>query len=253
MRSLTIFAALALGLGAARAEIKKSWVEYTHGDTKLKAYVVQDDAIQGRRPAIFMIHAREGMTERTREMADAWAKLGYVVFAADIFGYGQGVLPKTPEEMAAQTSIYTKDRMHGRARAQAGFDALLKMPNVDASKIAMVGYCFGGDLGTEFGAGGAPVAANITIHGSFRERAPGWGKDLKGRFIILHGAEDKNYPLTTVAQVVDELRANAKDFLVEIYSKTEHGFSTPKNKDEERSNTRSIATAAAQMKEIFGM
>ena len=89
MRSLTIFAALALGLGAARAEIKKSWVEYTHGDTKLKAYVVQDDAIQGRRPAIFMIHAREGMTERTREMADAWAKLGYVVFAADIFEIGR--------------------------------------------------------------------------------------------------------------------------------------------------------------------
>ena len=76
---------------------------------------------------------------------------------------------------------------------------------------------------------------------------------LKGRFIILHGAEDKGYPLTTVAKVVDELRANAKDFLVEIYSKTEHGFSTPKNKDEERSNTRSIATAAAQMKELFGM
>ena len=77
--------------------------------------------------------------------------------------------------------------------------------------------------------------------------------DLKGRFIILHGAEDKGYPLTTVAKVVDELRGHKKDFLVEIYANTEHGFSTPKNKDEERSNARSIATAAAQMKELFGM
>ena len=92
--SILTSAVLALAAGAAQAEIKKSWVDYTHGDAKLKAYLVQDDAIQGKRPAIFMIHAREGMTERTREMADNWARLGYVVFAADIFGFGQGILPK---------------------------------------------------------------------------------------------------------------------------------------------------------------
>src|SRR5262249_14468097 len=52
-----------------------------------------------------------------------WAKLGYVSFAADIFGYGQGVLPKDVAEMQAQTAIYTKDRTLVRARTQAGFEA----------------------------------------------------------------------------------------------------------------------------------
>ena len=249
----TACAALALTLGAAQAEVTKSWVEYTHGDAKLKAYVVQDDALTGRRPAIFMIHAREGMTETTQRHAETWAKLGYLVFAADIFGYGQGILPKNVEEMSAQTSIYSKDRMLGRARSQAGYDAMLKLPNVDAARIAVLGFCFGGDLGTEFVSTGVPALANITIHGSFRAREDGWAKDVKSRFLILHGAEDKGYPLTTVAKVVDELRGQKKDFMLEVYSGTEHGFSSPKNKDEERAYSQSLATSARALKELFGI
>ena len=48
----------------------------------------------GKRPAVLMIHAREGMSPKNLKLAEIWAKLGYVSFTADIFGYGQGVLPK---------------------------------------------------------------------------------------------------------------------------------------------------------------
>ncbi len=245
-------AAGTLFVSTAQAELKKTWVDYSHGDAKLKAYVVADDAVSGKRPAIFLIHAREGMTDVTQKHAETWAKLGYVVFAADIFGYGQGVLPKTVEEMSAQTKIYSNDRELGRARAKAGYDTMLKLANVDAGKIAVLGFCFGGDLGTEFVSTGAPALANITIHGSFRDRAPGWSKDVKSRFLILHGAEDKGYPLTTVAKVVDDLRGNKKDFLLEVYSGTDHGFSSPHNADEERAYSQAIATSARTLKEMFG-
>src|SRR5262245_60351967 len=150
-----------------------------------------------RRPAVLMIHAREGMTPTTLRLAETWAKLGYVSFAADIFGYGQGVLPKDVAEMQAQTAIYTKDRTLMRARTQAGFDALVKNPMVDASKVALIGYCFGGAVGVEFGATGAPLVANVSIHGSFRDHEAGWAKNAKGMYLILHGAEDESYPLTT--------------------------------------------------------
>src|SRR5438876_8524683 len=153
-----------------------------------------------------MIHAREGMTPKTLSLAETWAKLGYVAFAADIFGYGQGVLPKDVPEMQAQTEIYTKDRALMRARTQAGFDALVKNPMVDASRVALIGYCFGGAVGVEFGATGAPLTANIAIHGSFREHAPGWAKSAKGMYLILHGAEDEGFPLPVVDKAVQELR-----------------------------------------------
>ncbi len=246
-------AAVAVAAGPARAEMKKEWVEYKHGDVKLKAYQVYDDSKTGRRPAVFMVHAREGMTPKTLSLAETWAKLGYVTFATDIFGYGQGVLPKDVPEMTAQTEIYSKNHPLMRARTQAGFDVLVKNPTVDIARIALVGYCFGGAVGAEFGSTGAPLALNVAIHGSFRGHDKGWAKTVKGMYLILHGAEDEGFPLTTINGVVDELRDAKVPFEMQVYSGTGHGFSSPKNKAEERANTESIATASRTMKELFGI
>src|SRR4029077_5944260 len=235
-------AVFSLSAVPAQAEMKSQWVEYSHGDTKLKAYMAYDDKITGRRPAVLVAHARSGMSPQTLKLTEIWAKLGYVSFAADIFGYGQGVLPKDVAEMRAQTAIYTKDRTLMRARTQAGFDALVKNPMVDASKVALIGYCFGGAVGVEFGATGAPLVANVSIHGSFRDHEAGWAKNAKGMYLVLHGAEDESYPLTTVDRVIQELRAWKVPFQLEVYSGTGHGFSTPKNGAEERANTQSIAS-----------
>lgn len=245
-------AVVSLAAVPAHAQMKTQWVEYSQGDAKLKAYMAYDDKVTGRRPAVFVAHAREGMTPKTQELTELWAKLGYVSFAADIFGYGQGVLPKNVEEMTAQTNIYSKDRALLRARTQAGFDTLIKNPMVDASKVALIGYCFGGMVGAEFASTGAPLAATVTIHGSFRDHPAGWAKNVKGMFLILHGAEDEGYPLPVINKVIDELRAAKVPFQLEVYSGTAHGFSTPKNKAEERANAQSIASTARTLRELFG-
>jgi dienelactone hydrolase len=246
-------AAFALAAGPAQAQMKSQWVEYSHGDTKLKAYMAYDEQLTGKRPAVLMIHAREGMTPKTLQLTEMWAKLGYVSFAADIFGYGQGVLPKTVPEMQAQTEIYSKDRPLMRARTQAGFDTLVKNPMVEPSKIALIGYCFGGGVGVEFGSTGAPLVANVSIHGSFRDHAAGWANNAKGMYLILHGAEDEGFPLPVVDKVVQELRGAKVPFQLEVYSGTGHGFSTPKNKAEERANAQSIASTTRTLKEQFGI
>ena len=247
-----VMALLALGAGLARAEVKSEWVEYSHGNVKLKGYMAWDDKVTGRRPAVLMIHAREGMTPKTQQLAQIWAKLGYLSFAADIFGYGEGILPKDVPEMQAQIAIYTNDRPLLRARTQAGFDTLVKNPMVDPSKVALIGYCFGGGVGVEFGSTGAPLVANVAIHGSFRDHAPGWAKNARGMFLILHGAEDQGFPLPVVDKVVQELRSAKVPFQLEVYSGTGHGFSTPKNNAEERANEQSIASTARTLKEVFG-
>jgi len=251
--SAAVAAAAVFAAAPASAEMKTEWVEYSHGGMKLKAYMAYDDKITGKRPAVLVAHAREGMTPKTQQMTELWAKLGYVSFAADIFGYGQGILPKNVEEMTAQTQIYSKDRPLMRARTQAGYDALIKNPMVDASKVALVGYCFGGAVGVEFGSTGAPLALNVSIHGSFRDHHAGWAKTTKGMFLILHGAEDEGYPLPVVDKVIQELRGAKVPFQYEVYSGTGHGFSSPKGKDEERANAQSIATTSRTMKELFGI
>jgi dienelactone hydrolase len=253
MLGAIVAAVFAFAAGPAQAEMKTQWVEYSHGDMKLKAYMAYDDKITGKRPAVLVAHAREGMTPKTQKMTELWAKLGYVSFAADIFGYGQGILPKDVPEMQAQTTIYSKDRPLMRARTQAGYDTLIKNPMVDASKVALVGYCFGGAVGVEFGSTGVPLALNVSIHGSFRDHHEGWAKNTKGMFLILHGAEDEGYPLPVVDKVVQELRAAKVPFQYEVYSGTGHGFSSPKNKAEERANEQSISSTARTLRELFGM
>jgi dienelactone hydrolase len=255
MRLLAASAAAAFAFAAipAQAEMKNEWVEYNHGGMKLKAYMAYDDKITGKRPAVFVVHDRAGMTPKTLATTEMWAKLGYVAFATDIFGYGQGVLPKDVPEMTAQTTIYGNDRPLMRARAQAGFDTLVKNPMVDTAKVALIGYCFGGTVGIEFGSTGAPLAANVSIHGSFRDHHTGWAKQAKGMYLILHGAEDEGFPLPVVDKVVQELRVEKVPFQLEVYSGTGHGFSSPKNKAEERANAQSIASTTRTLKEIFGI
>jgi len=149
--------------------------------------------------------------------------------------------------------VLRKDRGLMKARAQAGFDTLVKNPMVDASRIALIGYCFGGTVGIEFGSTGAPLAANVSIHGSFGGHQQGWAKNAKGMYLILHGAEDQGFPLPVVDKVVQELRGAKVPFQLEVYSGTGHGFSTPKNKDEERANAQSIASTGRTLKELFGI
>ncbi|MEA2989933.1 MAG: hypothetical protein QOG83_2644 [Alphaproteobacteria bacterium] len=254
MLPAALAAAFAFAAGPAQAEMKTQWVGYSQGDLKLYGYQVHEDSLSGKRPAILMVHDREGMTDHTKHMAENWSKLGYVVFAADIFGLGQGVAAKDETESRAQTEIFRQDRPLLRARTQAAFEMLTKNPMVEASRIALIGYCFGGATGLEFGSTGAPLAANVSIHGSFGGHDAGWAKNIKGRYLILHGAEDVNYSLAkAVNPVLEELRTAKVKFQLEVYSGTGHGFSRPKNPDEERANAQSIASTGRTLKELFGI
>jgi dienelactone hydrolase len=254
-RRLALLAPATAALGAAafssipaRAAMKTQSIDYSHGNINLKAYVAYDDSVTGKRPAIFMVHARGGLNDGAKRQAEEWSKLGYYVFATDMFG----MLPKNLAEITAQTDMFRKDRALMKARAKAGFDTLGAQPLVDASRIALIGYCFGGTVGVEFGSTGAPLLANVAIHGSFGGHPAGWAKTAKGMFLILHGAEDPNYPVE-FNLVVNELKAAKTPFEVELYSGTAHGFSEPKNKAEERAIAQAKATTGRTLKELFGV
>ena len=231
------------------AEFKTQTVDYKHGDTALEGYLAFDDSITGKRPGVLLLHRRDGMSDLTRKNTEMVAKLGYVVLAADIFG--KNIRPKDVKEAAAQSAIYNKDRPLMRARAQAGFDVLRENPMVDSARLAMVGYCFGGTVAVELAGTGAPVMGAVAIHGSFRGHAPEAAESIKGRFLILHGAEDPIAPLEEVNKLIKDFRAAKIDWQMELYSGAEHGFSTPKNAAEQRANTLSQAAMARFLREIF--
>ena len=118
--------AVTLGSTAARAEIKTQWIDYKQGDTPLRGYLAYDDAIKDKRPGVLLVHRRDGMSALTLKNAEMVARLGYVVFAPDIFG----MVPTRTEEEVAQSTKFNNDRPLMRARAQAGFDLLRRRATV---------------------------------------------------------------------------------------------------------------------------
>ena len=227
-------AAMLLTAAAAQAALKTQWVDYKQGSAPLSGYLVYDDAVQGKQPGVLMIHDRSGFSEGTLADAAMIAKLGYVVFAEDMFG--KGVVPKTVQEMMDTIAIYDNNRPLMRERALAGFDVLKAQPMVDPARLAAVGYCFGGTVGVELVETGAPVLGFISVHGAFRNFAPEAAKNIKGRVLILHGAEDPVAPLEEVTALVSQLRAAKINFEVNIYSGAAHAFTKPQNPSETRAD-----------------
>src|SRR5712692_9293244 len=236
--------------GAARAELKKQWIDYKDGDKPLSGYLVYDDAVSGKRPGVLLAHSRAGMSEATLRDSDMIARMGYVVFAADIFG--KGILPKEVPEMTALTTIYTQDRPLMRKRATAGFDVLKANPLVDATKLAVIGYCFGGTVAVELAETGIPIVGTISVHGSFRNFSPEAAKNIKGRVLILHGAEDPVAPLEEVNTLIGHLRAAKVNWQLEVYSGSQHAFTNPQNESEARADREYKIAMPRFFKEVFG-
>jgi len=234
MSFVLVAAAMVLQAGAAQAATKTKWIDYKQGNTALSGYLVYDDAVQGRRPGVLMIHDRSGFSESTLADAEMISKLGYVVFAEDIFG--KGIVPKTVPEMTDQITIYNDNRPLMRERALAGLEVLKAQPMVDPAKLASVGYCFGGTVGIELVETGAPLLGFISVHGSFRNFTPELAKNIKGRVLILQGAEDPVAPMEEVNALVSQLRAAKVDFELNLYSGATHGFTKPQNPSEVRAD-----------------
>jgi dienelactone hydrolase len=242
--------AMFLQAGVAHAAIKTQWIDYKQGSTPLSGYLVYDDAVQGRRPGVLMIHDRSGFSEGTLADARMIAGLGYVVFAEDIFG--KGIVPKTVPEMMETIAIYDKDRALMRARALAGFDVLKAQPMVDPAKLASVGYCFGGTTGVELIETAAPLLGFVSVHGAFQNFTPESAKNIKGRVLILHGAEDPVAPMTELDAVISQFRAAKVDFEVNLYSGAAHGFTKPQNPSEVRADDEYKVAMARFLKDLLG-
>ena len=126
----------------AFAEIKTATVLYHDGKTPLEGFVAFDDSKEGPRPGVLVIHDWTGLQDYAQTRAKQLAELGYVAFAADI--YGKGVRPTDPKECGVQAGTYKNDLPLLRRRVLLGLAQLKKQPGVDAAKLAAIGYCFGG-------------------------------------------------------------------------------------------------------------
>jgi dienelactone hydrolase len=237
--------------GSAFAELKTQVVEYKDGGTVLEGYLAYDDSVQDKRPGILVVHEWNGLGHYAKGRAEQLAKLGYLAFAADI--YGKGVRPETMEACTAESTKYKTNRPLMRQRVKAGLDVLMKNDMVDTSKIAVIGYCFGGTVALELGRSGAPVAGIVSFHGGLDNPTPADAKNIKGKVLVCQGGAD-SYTLTQVPGFEKEMKDAKVDYKLITYEGAKHGFTNPDNKDPNQGvfyNAKADKGSWKAMKELF--
>lgn len=235
--------ALAAG-GSAHAAIKVQPVEYKQGSTALEGWLVYDDASQKRRPGVVIYPAWWGPSKFEEDVARKLAKMGYVAFVADI--YGKGIRPNTPQTAGAQMGMYMKDRSLLLLRAQAAFDQLRHAPMVDTSKLAAVGYCFGGAPALDLARSGAPLVDVVTFHGVLSAPASGNADDIKAHVLVLHGAADPIVNAQAVDAFEKEMTADKVDWQLVLYGGVMHAFTDNMHPSSPAHGTEYNAVAAAR-------
>ena len=208
-----------------RAAIHTETVEYKQGDATLEGFVAYDDAIQGKRPGVLVVHQWMGLTDYEKHRAEMLAQLGYVAFCADI--YGKGVRPQNTAEAGAQAGKYKNDRQLLRARVNAGLDALRQQPLADPDRIAAIGYCFGGTTVMELARSGADIGGVVSFHGGLDSPDPEDGKNIKCKVLVCHGADDPFRCRQDLAAFEDEMRKANVDWQLIKYGGAVHCFTQP--------------------------
>jgi len=204
------------------AQVKVETVEYREGETVLQGYLAYDASRTGKRPAVLVVHDWMGVTEKTKARAEQLAALGYVALTADI--YGKGVRPSNRQEASAEAGKHYRDRQLFRKRLRAGLDHLAAQTLTDASQLAVIGYCFGGAGALELARSGAPVKGVVSFHGSLNTPTPADAKNISGKVLVLHGADDPVVPPEEVNAFIKEMRDAGVDWQMIHYGNAVHSF-----------------------------
>lgn len=205
--------------------MKEEIITYNHEDTVLEGYLVYEESVKDKRPGVIIIHEWMGLSEYEKMRARQIAELGYVAFAADI--YGKGVRPKNADEAAQLAGKFRSDRNLLRERGQAALSVLQNHPLVDPERIATMGYCFGGGASLELARSGAPIRGAISFHGNLDTPNPDDAKNIKGSILVLHGADDPMVPMEQVIAFQEEMRSANVDWQMIFYGNTVHSFTNP--------------------------
>ena len=220
-------AALALSLGTvAHAAVKEVPVTYKDGETTMKGFVVRDDAKKGKQPGIILVHEWWGITKHMHNEARRFAREGYTVLIADMFGDAKTA--DNPKDAGALSGSVMKNPEVMKSRFNAARETLAKQPSVDASRIAAAGYCFGGAVVINMARAGADLGAVAGFHASLGLNTPAPAPDtVKAKVLVLNGADDPFVKPEQYAALKKDFDAAKVDYKVVEYPGAVHAFTNP--------------------------
>lgn len=232
-------------------------VDYDIAGQSFEGVLAADDAKRGKRPLVLIAHAWAGRSGFEVEKAKKLAALGCAGFAMDLFG--KGVLGASTAENQGLIAPFLADRAMMQSRLLNIAKVAKEQPEVDSSKVAAIGFCFGGLCVLDIARTGADLKGVVSFHGLFMPPGNTGGKKIKAKVLALHGWDD---PMATPDQVTalgKELTDAGADWQLHAYGGTMHAFTNPDANDPDfgtvynaAADTRSWTAMKNFLAEIFG-
>ncbi len=237
--------------------IQTRTIDYDDGDTVLEGLIAWDDDHDKPRPGVMVSHAWAGRSPFEDNKAAELAKLGYTGFALNL--YGKAVLGSGPDENAALMTPFLDDRPMLQKRLLLSLEAMRNQPEVDESRVAAIGFCFGGLCVLDIARTGADLDGVVSFHGLFGSPGNTSGNKIKAKILALHGWDDPMATPDSVVALGEELTAMGADWQLHGYGNTMHAFTNPDANDpvmgtvySESADRRSWAATQNFLAEIFG-
>ena len=209
--------------GCARGKLTTREVHYRHGEEELVGYLAYDDAVQGKRPGVLVVHEWWGLNEYARRRARMLADLGYVAFACDM--YGANKVTDDPSKAGSWAGHLRGDVQLWRSRSLRGLQILRQQPQTDQARLAAIGYCFGGSTVLHMAYADAPVSAVVSFHGGMP--VPEGESEIDPAILICHGAQDTHASTDSIVKLQGRLDELDADWLMVTYGHAEHSFTNP--------------------------
>ena len=206
----------------AQADIRTHEIEYTHNSIKLKGYLAYDDAVQGKRPGILVVHEWWGHNEHARGRTRMLAEDGYTALAVDM--YGNGKTANHPKKAGELMNAAFKDWEASQARFNKAKEILQAHKTVDSTRIGAIGFCFGGAVSIRMVRGGADLDGIVAFHSSLPLEPPITKGDVKASILVINGSEDSFLNPESVGSFAKEMVAGNVDFSYLNLAGIKHSF-----------------------------
>ena len=200
-------------------------VTYSSNGTALKGFLAYDSTKTGKMPGIIVVHEWWGMNQYAQHRAKMLAKLGYVAFAIDM--YGGGKTTDHPDDAGAFAMAVMQKMDTARARFDAGVQLLKEQPQTDTSKIAAIGYCFGGGIALRMALEGANLKGVVSFHGDLPTDKVNSPSDVKAKILACNGADDPFNPKDKVVAFEKAMNDAGVNYKLINYPGAVHSFTNP--------------------------
>ncbi len=231
---------------------------YEADGLQMVSHIYSNGQSDSRRPGVLVFPEAFGLGDHAKSRAERLAGLGYVAMACDLHGDGR-VVHDLNEALGLVGPLRTEPA-RARARALSALNALQGRTEVDPTRIAAIGYCYGGTMALELARSGADVAGVVGFHSGLATVASQDAENIKGKVLVCIGADDPSIPPDQRSAFEKEMREGGVDWQMNLYGGVVHSFTNPeadlrgtpeRARYDAKADARSWAEMCAFFEEIF--